>query len=563
MSIFILAGLISYVLGSVIQSTKFLDNINSNRPWVALLFAAGLTAVLITILVALESSSLARIQDMARAPETAQAMLGFIAGAICRKFPIKTIGEDAGPQEPIAWRPPVTIIALSAVAVLALLAPGGSAIVDRIKNVQTSVFNIELYAAASDRQLEINVDRDLSQFGTIEGLPRSPRYLQYDCGYAILAAGGQDQLKNPTNNRQKFATYDDFRNAIAFAKSSVFAKFARRVINAKERGADVEILKDHVRPVTEKLSLLAATPVRNNQGAFDTAYAAADDERVRQDDALKSENPGVSDDLTPVDRQNQASVPEWCGNGDDEVTPAKLRDVVNYTRAFHGFVAGFDSFTGNLEGQVLMYSLAKSNPLLKEDINVNSNLASSLYYAGRPISDVIPLTLAALGRLQFEANVARGKSNVDKEKADELVRRYERGRINLQVELAYVWALESLRPQEKAGPEENVPLTTAELYAKEAYERSQRNSTIRFQCEDDDQIIYDEDTYALVKLAIQANNARTRAPLDKLELRNAQALLEDARAQLSVKAPSCIAQRAAKWAKRIESHLRLARSMSR
>jgi hypothetical protein len=563
MSIFILAALISYMLGSVIQSTKFLDNINSNQPWVALVFAAGLSAVLITVLVALESSSLARIQDVARAPETAQAMLGFIAGAICRKLPSGVIGNDVGSAEPSAWRPPITIIALAAVVVLALLAPGGSAIVDRIKNVQTSGFSIELYAAASDRQLEINVDRDLSQFGTIEGLPRSPRYSQYDCGYAILAAGGQDQLKNSTNNRQRFATYDDFRNAIAFLKSSVFAKFARRVINAKERGADVEILKAHVRPVAEKLSLLAVTPVRDDQGAFDTAYAAADDERGRQDDALKSETPGITDDLTAVDRQNQASVPEWCGNGDDEVTPAKLRDVVNYTRAFHGFVAGLHSFTGNLEGQVLMHSLAKSNPLLKDDINVNSGLASALYYAGRPISDVIPLELAALKRLQFEADVARGKSSADKEKADELARRYERGRINLQVELAYLWALESLRPQEKAGPEENVPLTTAELYAKEAYERSQKNSTLRFLCEDDDQIIYDEDTYALVKLAIQANNARTRAVLDKKELRNAQALLEDARAQLSVKATSCIAQRAAKWAKRIESHLRLVRTMLR
>jgi hypothetical protein len=158
----------------------------------------------------------------------------------------------------------------------------------------------------------------------------------------------------------------------------------------------------------------------------------------------------------------------------------------------------------------------------------------------------------------------RGKSNIDGEKAAKLALRYERGRFNLQAELAYLYALQGLRPQEKARSEDYVPLAEAEDYAKEAYERSKNSSTMRFPCEDDDQIIYDEDAYALVKLAIQANNVQTRsAALNKEELHEAQKLLERARARLSTMASSCVPQRAEKWARRIENHLRLVRAMSR
>jgi hypothetical protein len=570
MSIFFLAGLIAYVLDSFVSVTNLNEHIKSKIPWLMALAAAGLVAVLILVLVAVESGSreypiYEHVRKAALAPETAQAILGFISGAICRKFPLWAATDNAVGSESGSWRVPTTIVVIAALVALALFAPGGSAIVDRITGFETPVVKLQLATSASDRQLAASVDRDLSLLDDISDLSGSLRFLQYDCGYAILSSGGPDQLDS--ENRQNFAKYTDFKNAIAFRKSSDFAKFVRRITIAKGTGADVEILKAHVRPVAEKLSRLAATLERNDQDAFDQAYADAEVELKRQDDAVRIDNKiddnRVGDDLSEDDQRDDL---RWCGTGDDEITTVNLRDVVNYTRAFYGFVAGLDGFVGDLDGQILMYSLAKSRPLLKEDINVNLGLAGSLYYGGRQIGEIFPYVLTALQRLEHEADVARNRSNVDGKIAEELGRRYERGRIILHRQLAYLWALESLRPQEKIRPEEDAPLDLADRYAREAYDGPKE--AVRILCEDDDSMIYAEDTYALVKLAIQANNVRTHAAgLDREELRKAQSLLEDARAQLSLagrEAKSCInQQRAAAWTKRIYSHLRLVESLRR
>lgn len=578
MSVFILAAVIAYIIGGLAAPAELAADLKKYRwiGWSRLMFrpavALVLTAILIVALIApewLQYPASGGIRNLALSPETMQAMLGFVAGAICRKFPFWSASAEGGDARSggaaAAKRVSATIGILSALAVLAFLASGGSAVVDRITRVQTPVLNLQLAASASDRQLDISVDRDLAARDTIEDLMRAARFFQYDCGYAILAAGGTDRL----GDRKTFAALGDYEKALAFRQRGPFANFVRRVINAKKHG-DLEILKAHVRPVADKLSQLVRTPL--GESAFATAYQAALDERAKQDDAIKVENDGVGNEPSKFEPDIQAKSPQpWCKDSNDkDPSAADVHDVVRYTRAFHGFVAGLYAFTGDFDGQILMYSLARAQPLLKKDINVNDGLAAALYYGGRPIGDVLPPLGAALDRLNEEDALVRAKSGAtgdtsspEKAMADELLRRYARGRINLQAELAYLWALESLRPQEKARPDEDVPLARAELYATQAYDRSRNDSTMRVDCLDDDQMISDEDTLALVKLAIQADNVRTRAaPLDRAELRKAQLLLQDARARLPRSGESCLALVAAPWNKRISSHLRLAETLS-
>lgn len=582
MSIFILAAVVAYMVGGLAAPAELVVDLKKFRwiAWSRLIFRPAVALLLIAILIAavaapewLQYPASGGIRNLAHASETSQAMLGLIAGAVCRKFPLwNTSAEGADSRIRGAAggkRLPATIGILSTLAVLAFLAAGGSAVVDRITQVQTPVLNLQLAASTSDRQLDISVDRDLAARDTIEDLMRSARFLHYDCGYALLAVGGKERL----NDRQKFATAGDYANAIAFRQSGPFAKFVRRVINAKQHGADLEILKAHVRPVADKLSQLIRTPL--GESAFATKYQAALDERSTQDTAIQTENENKVDDEPPeIERNSQTDIQakglNWCEGGNKELSAAQVHDVVRYTRGFHGFVAGLYAFIGDFDGQILMYSLARAQPLLKNDINVNDGLAAAMYYGGRPIGAVLPPLGAALDRLNEEDALVKTKSSaagdtssLDKAMADELLRRYARGRINLQAELAYLWALESLRPQEKARPDEDVPLATAELYATQAYDRSRNDSTMRVDCLDDDQMISDEDTLALVKLAVQANNARTHAaPVDRAELRKAQLLLQDARARLPRSGASCLALIAAPWNKRLSSHLRLAESLS-
>jgi hypothetical protein len=588
MSIFLLAAAIAFVLG-YLEPPRGLVRSSSLKFAVWLLIAVVLTGLLLEALVALESGSLAhphydRVRAIALAPETAQAMLGFLAGAICRKFPPwPTRAEPAAwPRDvqPDGWRLPTSLAVLGGLALLAVFAPGGSALVDRLTGLQAGVINIQLAATASDRQLAISVDRDIATLDTIEDMPRSLRFLQYDCAYAGLA----ERFDDPGERARWTGVELNLTKGIRFRRNSDFTKFVRLVISAKHQintnktradlTTEIAILKAHARAVAEKLFRLIETAEPTEPDHYNSAYTDALDERGRQAAAVQAEVREATDALSETDQKIQLNDPDWCGKTDDNPGAAEMRSVVRDTRAFYGLVAGLESFAGNNEREILLYSLARSRPTLVKDINVNEGLAGSLYYGGRPIGEVVPFVQLALDSLRHEAEVVeRARHTVtaadyketdktkDVDKVEKLTARYERGRVNLQRQLAYLWALESLRPQENVTPYENVPLATAEDYAREAYQRSQSAKALRVFCVDDDGTLYDEDTYALVLLAIQANNLRIGAALDKEAVRKAQWLLDDARARLPGHSDSCVSERAPAWERRIYSHLRLAESL--
>jgi len=586
MSIFLLAAVIAFVLGYLDPPRGFVRS-SSLKFAVWLLIAVVLTGLLLEALVALESGSLAhphydRIRAIALAPESAQAMLGFLAGAICRKFPPwptrAELAARPGEAQPDGWRSPTTLALLGGLALLAVFAPGGSALVDRLTGLQTPVINIQLAAIASDRQLAISVDRDIATLDTIEDMPRSLRFLQYDCAYATLAA----RFDEPGERARWNGVELTLTRGIGFRRNSDFTKFLQLVISAKHHinanktradlTTETTILKAHARAVAEKLfRVIEAAELP--EADYNRVYTEAQEERSRQAAAVRSEVREATEELSETDQKIQSNDPVWCGEKSDNPGPAEMRSVVRDTRAFYGFVAGLESFAGNNEREILLYSMARSRPTLAKDINVNEGLAASLYYGGRPIGELIPFVQVALQSVRDEAEVVeRARRTItaadyrekdkDVDKVEKLTSRYERGRINVQRQLAYLWALESLRPQENVTPYENVPLATAEEYARQAYERSQNAKALRVFCVDDDGSLYDEDTYALVLLAIQASNLRTgAATLDKEALRKAQWLLDDARARLPGHSDSCVSERAEAWERRIYSHLRLAESL--
>jgi hypothetical protein len=591
----------------------------------ALLFALGVT------LYALESGPselefFNKARRVASAPETVQALLGAVAGMVCRAFPrwSDIIGapesrspNDGAPPKPTdgtahhqhglrgggpsdAPNPPdgtakaelnkwpllLFAGALSSIVLSALVAPYASTLLERTSDVETPIAKVKFATSTAEKQLIPNVERDIVSFDRFEDFPRSLRFVQYDCGQRALESGGMASFRD---NPKTKGEYENFQNAVAFRRQWI--PYVNYIVNAQRKGYSIEILKGQVRFLTEKFVRLVS-----DRDQFSDNYKAILSERDRQVGVLQAE--GVDGTLTPEEqkRQNDDPDPKWCDPPQQkEIKEEDVKKLVNNTRYVHGFVAALLGFTGNTEENIWIWRLAKGIHGLDKDINVNNGLANALYLGRRDFGEIFAVRAIALESIKSQTDFAQGfkpcdpKASVDQcldnQIKEQLIKRYDRARFGAQLRFAYWWAQKGLSSQEDTWPPEDVPWQTAQNYAEHAYQTLQAKGKTPqekgppwFKCTDDGEDLNIKDTYAYIKLAFEAYKLQVH----KIQPRQTQVLesreiLEDARASVldtlrllqasrlpGEVAPSCLIEAEAKaWVKRISSHLKLAEAMLR
>ena len=235
----------------------------------------------------------------------------------------------------------------------ALVAPYASALLGRLTGLETPYAKFQFATPTAERELLLDAERDLTIFDRFADLLRGSRFIQFDCWYAALEAGGL----NTFSNTDKFKrNYNNYRNAIAFRNR--LTSYVIRLENARRQGCDIESLKTRVRPVAEKLSRLLFVP---KEQSVDTAYSAAMSEVDKQDGELRMD--GIENKLNKTSAELQSEQkdpdPQWCEPNTQEIKGDDLRMLIDETRFVYGAVAELFGFTGNAEGVITVLTLAK------------------------------------------------------------------------------------------------------------------------------------------------------------------------------------------------------------
>jgi hypothetical protein len=603
MVIFLLAALTAYAACVIASLVRPYWNVR----W--LLAAAGL--LLITLFLALysaETGELAGLHRFTSDPATIQAALGALAGVMCRIFPRWIVGSGGsethegigkptpnnwallvtgsseakqgarnGGASPINWWLLIFAVALACVAVAAMFAPYGPAILDRTSAVETPYLKVQFATSAAEKQVTLDIDRNLLSLDRIDTIPQTVRFIQFDCGQAALETGGMANFINQDRDR-----YQDFVNAGAFRTNSKFYTFVLRIINAQRRDYSEELLKGRVRVAAQKLFRLVSDP---EPSRFHENYQAARLEVEDQDRALELD--GIGKALPEEERerrQGKDGDPPWCR--DDKIDPDEkaINRLVKETRYMYGFVAALLQFTGDTEGVIFVMSLAKRIPRLDKDINVNDALAAALYLGGRDLAQATSLFELALISVQSNERRVQGfqaQGDTDNDIREKLLVRYDRASFLLKLELAYLWAQDALRPRQDARSLDGTRLETAQNYVERAYERLLKSNAPQYNCLDYGGELYIKDAYAYVMLATLARNLQVhKEPVDQAKLHKAENILEDARGQVreiqlliaeakkrlqheNIPLPCMAELEARSWDRRISNHLKLAQALER
>jgi hypothetical protein len=549
------------------------------------------------------------IRRVTSMPETTYAVLGAVAGFMCGNFSrwmsyARSLGvgrADEGAQRgeqklvrpspaPGLW--PVLIFggALSFVVLAALLAPYAQGTLSRLSSLEMPYLKVQFAISPAEKQQVLNVERDLVYINTIEEIPRSFRFIQYDCAQAALDAGkGITEFR-----RDRPEKYLEFTTAIAFQQSLL--PYVNQLVSAKRKGHNRAVLNARARQVAEKFALLATKRnfEENDRSAFEENYRSAMSEIERQEQLFKEE--GVRADLPEEEKSRRRNDPdpEYCWPSDDEIKLDSDRFDIRYVRNIWTVVqkrprpildlaAALFHFAGDtVAANAMRTHIFHLNPTT-DDINTVGEHATAQYIEGEDLGEVIRLRQAdlqvvesRLERAERAQKVPAGK--IDTKAYNDLVRRYDRGRFQVRLRLAYVWAQHGLAAESDLLPERDLHWSSAQKYADDAYQAilDSSKSPPRFMCLDQELDLRIKDTYAFVKLAYQAYNLKTqRKPPDDFQVRQAREILEDALAEARQQhrllleagpsmargeaAPSCLILEETKaWIKLISSHLRLA-----
>jgi hypothetical protein len=495
--------------------------------------------------------------------ETAQVVLGFLAGAMARAIELAMRGGGAPrPASGAAgmWRMLLPLAALAGV-VLAAVVTFSPALFERVAQLETPYLKVQFATSSAEKDLVLRVDRDIVSYDKLEDLPQSLRFISYDCGQAALDAGGMARL--PAEQ------YRTFQNVIAFRKQML--PYVNSIVDHQRKGWRLEILKARVKVIAEKFEKL----VLSDKDSFAANYKETMDAIERQIAQFKNE--GASTDLAPEEKRRleRDDDPHWCDPPEGkQVTAEELKALIDQSRGVYGFVSGLFGFIGDSEGDVRIMSLAQRT--FGADINVNSQLAASLYVAGRDYEDVFRALNAkdqAIEKAAKTVNAFVATSPRDDDIKRRLLMRYERARFIDKVHRAYLWAQRGL---DETWPRQEVPWHTALTAAKHAYDSLAQAQYFRFPCIDDDWELEVNDTYAFVVLAFEAYKLQAyRKKPSETQIGEARAILEDLRAQALDKlrdvrtprrsnepAPTCLIESEAKaWLKRLSSHIKLADAM--
>jgi hypothetical protein len=461
-------------------------------------------------------------------------------------------------------------IALSGI-VLAALVVQYADLLYRVTGVETPYAKIQFATSATDRQLNPNIDRDQNNVDRFEDLPRSLRFIQYDCGKAAFDAGGMAQYKQ----KQEYKLYTN-----GFALRDKLILYVNRIVNAQRKGGNIEILKGQVKQTAEKFERLVSDPV---EAHFHQNYEAAWAEVRRQEDVFDAERVSSKLPREEEERRLREPDPDYCKGTDAEVNEDNTKRLVEEIRLVHSFVASLFHFTDNIEGAIGMLTSAYRTRLGSGDINAIGGLADALYAGGRDLREVLSLEERDLEIVeknvgQMKRSGMRSQSKDDVKIYADLVKRYDRARFIVRLRLAYLYAQHGLGWQEDIVPQPDLRWWSAQTYADDAYEKllDKSKRPPRFRCTDDAQDLAIKDTYAFVKLAFQAYNLKTqRITPDQSQVKEARGVLEDALAEAREKhslllaaepamrnggaAPWClVAEQTKGWVKRILTHLKLA-----
>jgi hypothetical protein len=538
----------------------------------ALLFGLGY-ALFALITGSREAESFVLIRRYLSAPEADAAVFGALAGVICRAFPRWRIALGLGGTVGVS----MFAGALAGMMGLAVLEPSLS----RLIALETPYAKFQFATPQSERQLQLDIARDLSIYQGLLGITENYRIVQLECGYAAIEAGGFAEYET---SPAQYSIRHAFESALNLRHE--FVLFLSRVADAQRRGYDPEGLKRLVGPVADRFYELISeqwsqrsTPEYTLSKAYSDAIAV-----LRAQDSTLQKAIGAR----AVAKQEEPS--SWCKTQAGELSEDDVRNLLENTRYVYGAVAVMYAFAGNTEGAIKAYRFALKQRRLARDVNVNGSLGDELYVGERDfrvVSDYYEMALEAidaqaskaaafcksLPRPQpisqkkiWSAEDKEAWDSADKDVCEQLRDRYKRGRLNLKRFLAYLWAQGDMR------------WPTAQEYAREALDAlSKPEDGPLYPCLDDYVSIETKDTYAFVKLSFHAHNYSvdrgTSAYL--AELREARWMLEELVSKLQdlqklqdlpmqddSPTSRCISHEETNlWLRRIKSHLRLAETL--
>jgi hypothetical protein len=390
------------------------------------------------------SASFRFVRFVLTAPETTDAVLGALAGVVWRTFPNWRFVAGLGSTSRIS----IFAGAIASLALVSLLAPH----LWRLKAFETPYAKFQFATPQAETQLELEIQRDLAFYERVSEVTRTSRIIQYDCGYAAVAAGGFAAFKE---NKQ--ALFRSFGDAIAFRKKLL--DYLIRIQNAEHQGYDIERLKRNVSVIADELynllpnQRLVNSSQQNTTGkkqTVDEAYKAAREKLSSQAEMFKRN--GIGNDM----EASETDFPGWCSEAKGDITEDGAKELIDNTRYLYGTIGVMFAYTGNTEGVIKVFRAASERVSLKKDINVNAGLAEALFVGEREFRDVSRYYENALEAIEFQAkkvdqfcNDLRKKPSTKIAKTEDeendnavcdehegLPRRYKRARRNIQLRLA-------------------------------------------------------------------------------------------------------------------------------
>ena len=504
----------------------------------------------------------------------------------------KHADDSTGKATSETWPMIIFAGALASVVIAALLAPFAPATLSRVTGLETPYLKVQFAISPAEKQQVLNVERDVNNFDTLEGFPRTLRFIQYDCAQAAFDANvTMEEFKHDRKYRVFIAGLAFRWSVMPYVNRILNAK-RKNYVNAQRENYNSVVLKGRARQVAEKFALLATTR------EFEKSYREAMSEIDRQKPLFDDEDVKDSAPLEEINRQNVDRDPPYCRPSDAEIKLASERfdmDNINNVRTVVrenprlvlGFAAALFFFAGDADAANAMMTTIFLD-MNTYDTNTIGGYANALYVGGNDPREAIQMQQTDLQGIELRfGQVERAKVwsdeeikinpnlEMDRKMRADLARRYDRARFQVRLLLAYIMAQHGLGSDDDLLPQRDLHWSSAQKYVDDAYASllDKNNSPPRFVCTDHDLDLAIKDTYAFVKLAYEAYNLKTQRKLpDEFQVRQARDILEGVLAEARGEhrrvmeamargeaARSCFTEVETKaWVKRISSHLKLA-----
>jgi hypothetical protein len=225
MAIFFFAALTGYFVWQPIARWWISEHdiwFHKHRHTIAGIVAFGL--LIITLSAAL-TPSLESVRHTAFAPQTTQTILGILAGIMCREYrnwisilppygvrdtntsnakaqehatnqstiegaaqpaSESNIGGDKAKKEFGISPTLLFVVALSTLLLGAIAAPYAALLFERTQRFELPFLKIELASRAAEKQIALDIDRNIGIYEKIDDILRASLFTEFDCGYRAL-----------------------------------------------------------------------------------------------------------------------------------------------------------------------------------------------------------------------------------------------------------------------------------------------------------------------------------------------------------------------------------------